>query len=57
MDCGGRSPLYDTPNVWRSLLVDGTVDSVTDGLHGDEHAPSATVFPFLAPPDPHGIDH
>jgi hypothetical protein len=30
---------------------------VTDGLHQDEHVPSATVFPFLAPPDPNGVDH
>ena len=56
-DCGGRSPTYDTPNVWRSLLVDGTTDRVTDGLHGDEHTPSATAFPFLGAPDPHGVDH
>lgn len=57
LDCGGRSPVYDTPNVWRSLLVDGSVDSVTDGLHADEQAPSDCAFPFLAPPDPHGVDH
>jgi hypothetical protein len=56
-DCGGRSPVYNTPNVWRSLLVDGTFNSVTDGLDADEHVPSASVFPFLAPPDVHGIDH
>jgi hypothetical protein len=56
-DCGGRSPLYDTPNVWRSLLADATSDSVSDGLHRDEHEPSATAFPFLAAPDTHGIDH
>ena len=23
-DCGGRSPTYDTSNVWRSLLIAGT---------------------------------
>lgn len=57
LDCGGRSPVYDTPNVWRSLLVDGATDSVTDGLDDDEHPPSAEAFPFLAPPDPHGVDH
>ena len=56
-DCGGRSPLYAAPNVWRSLLVSGTTDGVIDGLQGDEHRPSDTEFPFLAPPDPHGIDH
>ena len=56
-DCGGRSPTYDAPNVWRSLLIAGTPTGVTDGLHQDEHPPSATVFPFLAPPDPNGVNH
>ena len=56
-DCGGRTPTYDTSNVWRSLLIAGTLSGVTDGLHQDEHPPSATVFPFLAPPDDHGVDH
>ena len=56
-DCGGRAPTYDTSNVWRSLLIAGTPSGVTDGLHEDEHPPSATVFPFLAPPDAHGVDH
>ena len=56
-DCGGRSPTYDAPNVWRSLLIAGTSTGITDGLRQDEHAPSATVFPFLAPPDPKGVNH
>ncbi|WP_340313603.1 hypothetical protein [Rhizorhabdus argentea] len=57
-DCGGRSPVLDMPNMWRSLLVTGTTqDTPWDGLRGDEHPPSAAVFPFLAPPDPHGVDH
>jgi hypothetical protein len=56
-DCGGRTPIYGTPNVWRSLLVAGNNDGVDDGLHHDEHEHSATIFPFLAPPGPHGIDH
>ncbi|MBV8496192.1 MAG: hypothetical protein JO361_05355 [Gammaproteobacteria bacterium] len=56
-DCGGRTPTYDTSNVWRSLLIAGTITGITDGLHQDEHPPSATVFPFLAPPDPHGVNH
>ena len=56
-DCGGRSPTYDTSNAWRSLLIAGTLTGVTDGLPQDEHPPSATVFPFLAPPDAHGVDH
>jgi hypothetical protein len=56
-DCGGRSPTYDTSNVWRSLLVAGTLSGVADGLHEDEHPPSATVFPFLVLPDVHAVDH
>jgi hypothetical protein len=56
-DCGGRAPTYDAPNVWRSLLIAGATSGVTDGLHQDEHPPSATRFPFLAPPDAHGANH
>jgi hypothetical protein len=56
-DCGGRSPTYDTSNVWRSLLIGGTTTGIRDGLHQDEHPPSATEFPFLAPPDPKGVNH
>jgi hypothetical protein len=56
-DCGGRSPTYDNSNVWRSLMIAGTTTGTTDGLHQDEHPPSATEFPFLAPPDPKGVNH
>jgi hypothetical protein len=56
-DCGGRSPNYNAANVWRSLLVDGTTTSVSDGLDHDDHVHSAEVFPFLAAPDPQGIKH
>ena len=56
-DCGGRSPTYDTSNVWRSLLIAGRPGGLTDGLARDEHAPSATAFPFLAAPDAHRVDH
>jgi hypothetical protein len=56
-DCGGRAPSYDASNVWRSLLIAGATTGTTDGLHRDEHPPSDTVFPFLAPPDPKGVDH
>ena len=56
-DCGGRTPNYNMSNVWRSLLIAGTTDTTSDGLEHDEHEPSSTIFPFLAPPDPHGIDH
>jgi hypothetical protein len=56
-DCGGRSPTYDTSNTWRSLLIAGTANTITDGLRADEHPPSAATFPFLAPPDLNGVDH
>jgi hypothetical protein len=56
-DCGGRSPTYDNSNFWRSLLIAGMTTGITDGLHQDEHPPSATMFPFLAPPDPRGVNH
>jgi hypothetical protein len=50
-DCGGRTPLYNAANIYRSILVDGTVGSVSDGLDHDELEHSATVFPFLAAAD------
>ena len=56
-DCGGRTPTYDTSNIWRSLLIAGTLTGITDGLPQDEHPPSAQVFPFLAPPDANRVDH
>ena len=56
-DCGGRAPTYDTSNMWRSLLISGSRSGVTDGLDRDEHPPSATMYPFLAPPDPERVDH
>ncbi|MET3666019.1 DUF4331 family protein [Caulobacter sp. 1776] len=49
-DCGGRAPSYSAVNVYRSLLVDGTNTSVSDGLSHDELPVSDTVFPFLSPP-------
>jgi hypothetical protein len=49
-DCGGRTPSYDAVDVYRSLLVDGTTDGVSDGVDRDEVAPSDAVFPFLAAP-------
>jgi len=51
-DCGGRTPNYDSVNVYRSLLVDGTYTSVDDGVHRDDHVHSTTEFPFLAGPAP-----
>jgi hypothetical protein len=50
-DCGGRTPLYNAANIYRSILVNGTVGSVSDGLDHDEREHSATVFPFLAAPE------
>lgn len=50
-DCGGRDPNYDSVNVYRSLLVNGTPTGVDDGVHHDEHTHSAAIFPFLAAPD------
>ena len=34
-DCGGRSPTYDTSNVWRSLLITGGTTGASDGLSED----------------------
>lgn len=56
-DCGGRTPVYDASNVWRSLLVQGATAGTDDGLHHDEHEPSSTEFPFLAPPDAQAVYH
>ena len=50
IDCGGRTPLYSAANVYRSLLVDGTTTSISDGLDRDEKRHSETEFPFLAAP-------
>jgi hypothetical protein len=49
-DCGGRTINYSAANVYRSLLVNGTVDGVDDGLTRDEVTHSVTEFPFLARP-------
>jgi Domain of unknown function (DUF4331) len=50
IDCGGRTPLYNAANVYRSLLVDGTTASVDDGVDRDDETHSETEFPFLAAP-------
>ena len=52
VDCGGRTPLYDASNVYRSLLVDGSTTSVADGVDHDDERHSETEFPFLAAPEP-----
>jgi hypothetical protein len=56
-DCGGRTPTENASNTWRSLLVSGSLTGVDDGLDHDEHQPSTTDFPFLAPPDAQAINH
>ena len=56
-DCGGRTPVYDASNTWRSLIVKGTSTGIDDGLDHDEHEPSVAEFPFLAAPDAQAINH
>jgi hypothetical protein len=50
-DCGGRTINYDSVNIYRSLLTNGTTRGMDDGVHADEKVHSTTDFPFLAPPD------
>ena len=50
--CGGRTPNDDAVDVFRSLLVMGRVSGVDDGVVADDHTQSASIFPFLAPPQP-----
>lgn len=49
-DCGGRAPNHDAVDVYRSLLVGGTLTGVSDGVDQDDGLHSDTAFPFLAPP-------
>jgi hypothetical protein len=49
-DCGGRTPNYDASNLFRSLLVNGTMAGAIDGLDHDDKIHSTTDFPFLAAP-------
>jgi len=49
-DCGGRTPNYDASNIFRSLLVNGTMAGAIDGLNHDDKVHSTTDFPFLAAP-------
>lgn len=51
-DCGGRTPTQDSANIYRSLLVSGTLDGIDDGLHRDALTHSDSAFPFLAAPAP-----
>lgn len=50
-DCGGRSPTYSAANMYRSILANGTLTGIDDGLARDAHEPSATKFPFLVAPE------
>jgi hypothetical protein len=49
-DCGGRTPNYDASNIFRSILVSGTMAGAIDGLDHDDKVHSSTDFPFLAAP-------
>lgn len=50
IDCGGRNPLVDAVDVYRSLLSSGRTMGVDDGVDRDEKVHSTSVFPFLAAP-------
>ena len=50
-DCGGRTPNYDASNIFRSLLTNGTMSGVDDGVHHPDNIVSTTDFPFLAAPE------
>ena len=50
-DCGGRTISYDSVNIYRSLLANGTIHGIDDGVHNDEKLHSTTEFPFVAAPD------
>nr|WP_294814142.1 hypothetical protein [uncultured Sphingomonas sp.] len=50
-DCGGRSINYDSVNIYRSLITNGTTRGMDDGVHADEKVHSTVDFPFLAAPD------
>jgi hypothetical protein len=52
IDCGGRAPLYNAANVYRSLLVDGNTNSVTDGVDHDDAQQSQNEFPFVSAAQP-----
>ena len=49
-DSGGRNPVEDSVDVFRSLLVLGARAGVDDGIAHDDRQHSATEFPFLAAP-------
>jgi len=47
-DCGGRTPVEDAIDVYRSLLATGATSGIDDGVDRDDHVHSTSVFPFLA---------
>lgn len=49
-DCGGRTPVGDAVDVYRSLLINGSEAGVEDGVVEDDKVHSTTDFPFLAEP-------
>ena len=49
-DCGGRNPLIDAIDTYRSLLVTGNTAGVDDGVNRDERDHPISQFPFLAAP-------
>ncbi|WP_460710152.1 hypothetical protein [Lysobacter terrae] len=49
-DCGGRTPVGDAVDVYRSLLVNGAETGVEDGVVQDDKVHSTVDFPFLAAP-------
>ncbi len=48
-DCGGRTANDDAIDIYRSLLVDGSLDGVDDGVDVDDATHSIAEFPFFAP--------
>lgn len=49
-DCGGRDPVIDAIDVYRSLLARGEAKGIDDGVDRDERDHSVAEFPFLAAP-------
>lgn len=48
-DCGGRKPSYDVIDESYSMLVEGKVSGMTDGIDADADT-TVDTFPYLAPP-------
>jgi hypothetical protein len=49
VDCGGRTPLYDAVDTFRSLLSGGRLTGLPDGVDTDDARHSDSEFPFVAP--------